>query len=125
MSEAPFSRRILATSGKVVVGAGKERKPDEVHILLQCRFGDGLRGLPDACVDDLHAGVPKGPGYVLGSPVMAVKPRLSNKNPCPAVHGFLSSMKGALAPRNSAGAGLQPGKAWFISCISSSINRFL
>src|SRR5215470_18244588 len=69
------------------VRAGEHRQPDGVGVLLQRGLHDLLRGLVQARVDDLHAGIPQCPGHDLGSAVVAVKSRLCDDHADSTAHG--------------------------------------
>ena len=61
------------------MGAGKDRQADAVHILLNRGRNDLFRGLVQACVDDLKAGIPEGPGDDFCTTVVTVKTRLADE----------------------------------------------
>ena len=60
------------------VRAGQHRKPDRVDVLLDGGRRRSLRGLVQAGVDDLHAGVAQRPGDDLCAAVVAVEAGLGD-----------------------------------------------
>ncbi len=68
------------------MGAGEERQPDGVGVLLDHRLGHLLRRLVEAGVDDLEAGVPQGPGDDLGAAVVPVEPGLGDDDSVRPLH---------------------------------------
>jgi hypothetical protein len=60
----------------VVVGARQDRQADDVGVLLQRGRGNLLRRLPQAGVDDFHAGIAKRPGDHFGAAIVPVEARL-------------------------------------------------
>src|SRR5947207_2170508 len=62
----------------VHVRAGQDREADGVRILLERGRDDLFRRLPEARVNDLHAGIAQGPGDHLGAPVVPIKARFRN-----------------------------------------------
>ena len=74
------------------VGAGQDREPDHVHVLLQRRLRDHLGGLADARVHYLHTGVSQHARDDLRATVMAVEPGLRHQHPYdPTIAHVLSS----------------------------------
>ena len=63
------------------VGAGENREPDHVDVLLHRRGGDHLGRLVQPGVDDLHSRVAERRGDDLRAPVVAVEPRLGDEHP--------------------------------------------
>ena len=63
-----------------VVGSGEDGKADAVDVFLNGGRDDGLGGLAEACVDDLHAGVAEGAGDDFGSAVVAVEAGLGDED---------------------------------------------
>src|SRR5229473_5424474 len=63
-----------------VVRAGENREADDVDVFLDGGGGDHLRGLAQAGVDDLHAGVTEGAGDNFCAAVVAIQPRLGNQH---------------------------------------------
>ena len=81
MSLAPFSLSSVGHAGHDgVVRAGENAQTDAVDIFLQGCIDDHLRRLPEAGVDDLHAGVAQRPGDHLGAAVVAVQARLGDED---------------------------------------------
>ena len=68
------------------VGAGKDRQPDGVGVLLDDGLGDLLRRLVQAGVDHLEAGLAKGTGDHPGAPVVAVEARFGHHHPVEPLH---------------------------------------
>ena len=74
----------------VVVGAGEDRQADDVGVFLQRRRGDLLGRLPQAGVDDFHAGVAQRPRDDLRAAIVPVEPRLGDDD-SQFAHQFLKS----------------------------------
>ncbi len=70
------------------VCAAEQREADGVDILLQGGLGDLLRGLVEACVDDLEAVVAQGSGDGLRAAIMAVKTWLCHHNSIGPIHKY-------------------------------------
>ena len=51
-----------------------------IHVLLQRRFDNHLRGLPQTRVNDLHPSIPQCAGDDLSPTVVTVEARLGNQN---------------------------------------------
>ena len=64
-----------------VMGAGQDREADTVHILLNGGRNNLLRSLVQPGVNDLETCVAEGTGDDLGTAVVTVQARLSNKYP--------------------------------------------
>ena len=79
------------------MGAGQDRQPDRVGVLLDRGGHDLLGRLVQAGVDDLHPGVPQHPGHHLGAAVMPVEAGLGDDDPDGA-HGFLQTEGAANSP---------------------------
>ena len=62
----------------VHVGARQDRQADDVGVFLQGGADDLLRRLPQAGVDDLHAGVAQRARDHLGAAVVPVEPGLGD-----------------------------------------------
>ena len=60
--------------------AGKNGEADAVNVFLQRGIHDHLRSLPQAGVDDFHAGIAQRAGNDFGAAVMAVEPRLGHQH---------------------------------------------
>src|SRR5262249_40222417 len=70
------------------VGAGEDRQPDHVDVLLDRLGDDLLRRALEPGVDDLEAGVAQGLGDDLRPAVVAVQPRLGEED----LHAGISSV---------------------------------
>ena len=68
------------------VGAGEQRQPDGVGVLLDHRLDDLLGRLVQPGVDDLEAAVAQGAGDHLGPPVVPVEARLGHDHPVGTFH---------------------------------------
>src|SRR5882757_5881632 len=73
-----FAQEIHELRADSVVGAGEDGEADNVDVFLYRGGGDHLRGLPEAGVDDFHAGVAEGAGNDLGAAVVAVEAGLGD-----------------------------------------------
>ena len=69
------------------VGAGEQRQPDGVGVLLHGRLGDLLGRLVQPGVDHLEAVVAQRPGDGLGAPVVTVEAGLGHDDSIGAFHG--------------------------------------
>src|SRR5229473_927866 len=63
-----------------VVRAGENREADDVDVFLDGGGGDHLRGLAQAGVDDLHAGVAKSAGDYFSAAVVAIQAGFGNQH---------------------------------------------
>src|SRR5690625_5196051 len=79
----------------VHVRTREDREAYGFHILLNSSVDDHLARLPEARVDDLHAGVTESAGYHLGTTVVTVQARLGYENAYRAsFHLFLLRLPG-------------------------------
>ena len=62
------------------MGAGQDREPDAVHVLLDRGRDDLLRSLVQTGVNHFETGIAKGAGDDLGAAVMAVQTRFSHQH---------------------------------------------
>jgi hypothetical protein len=62
------------------VGAGQNRQPHDVRVLLQRGAGNHLRGLTQAGVNHFHAGIAQRAGDDLGAAIVPVESRLGDDN---------------------------------------------
>src|SRR5688572_33240908 len=61
------------------VRTGKNRKTDNIHILLEGSFSDHFRRLAQTSIDDLHAGVTQSTGDHFCTAVMSIETRFGNQ----------------------------------------------
>src|SRR3989304_1206603 len=61
--------------------ARKDREAHDIDVLLQRRLSEHLRGLADAGINALQAGVAQGPRHHLRPAVMAIEARLGDEHP--------------------------------------------
>ena len=85
--EAPAAQLLHHPREQRHVGAGEQRQPDGVGVLLHGRLGDLLGRLVQPGVDDLEAVVPQRPGDGLGPPVVPVEAGLGHDDSIGAIHG--------------------------------------
>ena len=75
---------------KRVVCPRHNRQSYAVNVFLYGRSRDHFRGLVQASVHHLEAGIAQSAGNDLGAPVMAIEARLGNQNPDFALRHFIS-----------------------------------
>lgn len=56
----------------------EDAEAHHLHIFLQGGFGDHIRRLAQAGVNDFHTGIAQSTSHHLGTPIMAVQARFSN-----------------------------------------------
>ena len=78
-SPTPFCFSTSITAAKSHMRTGQDAQPDRVDILLQRRFGDHLRRLMQAGVDDFDARVAQGTRNDLGAAIVPVQPGLGDE----------------------------------------------
>src|SRR4029079_6008998 len=73
--------QLLDNPGKQLqVRSGEDAEPNDVDIFLQGRFGDHLRCLPDAGVDDFAAGITQGADHDFRAGVMPIAAGLGDED---------------------------------------------
>ena len=75
-----FFKEIHELGADGVVGAGEDGQAYDIDVFLDGGGGDHFRGLAEAGVDDLHAGVAQGAGDDFCATVVAVKARLGDQH---------------------------------------------
>jgi hypothetical protein len=80
VGHAFFMKELHELRADGVVGAGEDGKADDVDVFLDGGGGDHLGSLPQAGVDDFHAGIAEGAGDYFCAAVMTIKTRLGNQH---------------------------------------------
>src|ERR1700723_1442639 len=65
---------------KRIVRAGKNRKPDHVHIFLRRRRSDHFRSLPQPCINHFHTGIAQRSRNNFRAAVVPIEARLGNQH---------------------------------------------
>ena len=76
MLQAGFAEQLQDARHQRHVGAAEDAEAEPVGVLVGDGADHGLGRLPQAGVDDVHAGVAQGPGHDLDAAIMAVEPDL-------------------------------------------------
>jgi hypothetical protein len=83
------------------VGPGEDREADGIGVFLADGLGHLLRGLEQARVDHLEAGIAKGSGDDLDPTVVAVEARLGHDDSVSALHGRDTTGVSPVKPSNN------------------------
>jgi hypothetical protein len=87
IAEAAVAAEALDLGHDGHVGGGEQADAEDVDVLLEGGADGGKRGLPEAGVDDLHAGVAEVADDELGPAVVAVEADFRDQDADRAVHG--------------------------------------
>lgn len=66
--------------------AGKNRKADDINVLLDCGLHHHLRRLMKPRVDDFEARITQRPRHNFGATIVTIQTRLSNENAIRTLH---------------------------------------
>ena len=75
-----FAQQFHQSRTKRIVRAGKNRKPDHVHIFLRRRRSDHFRSLPQPCINHFHTGIAQRSRNNFRAAVVPIEARLGNQH---------------------------------------------